>query len=137
MNPIIRNILAVIAGLVFGSVVNMGIVMLSGSIIPPPEGGDVTTTEGLAATMHLFGPQHYIMPFLAHALGTLAGAMAAALIAASHRLTYALAIGVFFLIGGSYMVYVLPAPLWFEVLDLTVAYLPMGYLGWWLVARGK
>jgi len=137
MSPIIRNILAVIAGLVIGSVVNMGIIMLSGSIIPPPEGGDVTSHEGLAASMHLFGPQHYIMPFLAHALGTLAGAMVAALIAASHRLTFALFIGGFFLIGGSYMAYLLPAPLWFEVLDLTVAYLPMGYLGWWLVARDK
>lgn len=87
--------------------------------------------------MHLFGPQHYIMPFLAHALGTLAGAMVAALIAASHRKTYALLIAGFFLIGGSINVYLLPAPLWFDVLDLTMAYLPMGYLGWWLVTRGK
>lgn len=129
--------MAVLVGVAFGSVVNMGIIMLSGSIIPPPEGGDVTTTEGLRATMHLFGPQHYIMPFLAHALGTLAGALVAALIAATHRMAFSLTIGAFFLMGGTFMVFELPAPLWFEVLDLTVAYLPMAYLGWWLAARGK
>jgi len=36
MNPIIKNILAVLAGVVLGSAVNMGIIMISGSIIPPP-----------------------------------------------------------------------------------------------------
>jgi hypothetical protein len=54
MNPILKNILSVLLGLVIGSIVNMGIVMLSGSIIPPPEGGDITTMEGLKATLHLF-----------------------------------------------------------------------------------
>jgi len=33
MNSIIRNILAVIIGLIIGSAVNMGIIMISGSII--------------------------------------------------------------------------------------------------------
>lgn len=35
MNPILRNILAVVAGIIAGSAVNMGIIMLSSSIIPP------------------------------------------------------------------------------------------------------
>jgi hypothetical protein len=34
--------------------------------------------------MHLFEPRHFVMPFLAHALGTLAGALAAFLIAATY-----------------------------------------------------
>ncbi len=76
MNSIIRNILAVVAGAVVGSLVNMGIIMISSSIIPPPDGADVTTMEGLKASMHLFQPRHFIMPFLAHALGTFAGAFA-------------------------------------------------------------
>jgi hypothetical protein len=28
------------------------------------------------------------------------------------------------------MVFMLPAPIWFVVLDLAVAYIPMGWLGW-------
>src|SRR5690606_40560173 len=55
-------------------IVNMSIIMISGSIIPPPEGADTTTTEGLKAAMHLFEPKHFLLPFLAHALGTLVGA---------------------------------------------------------------
>ena len=129
MNPILKNIGAVVAGLVVGSIVNMGIVMLSGSVIAPPEGGDITTMEGLKATMHLFEPKHFIFPFLAHAIGTLVGAYVAAKLAATRNITMALIIGVFFFIGGSINVSMLGGPLWFTVLDLAMAYIPMAYLG--------
>ena len=129
MNPILKNVLAVIAGFVAGSIVNMGIVMLSGSVIPPPEGGDITTMEGLKATMHLFEPKHFIFPFLAHAIGTLVGAFIAAKLAATRNMTMALIIGVFFFIGGSINVSMLGGPLWFTILDLAMAYIPMAYLG--------
>ena len=69
-----RLILAVIAGLVVGSLVNMALVMLSGHVIPPPAGVDTATTEGLKAAMPLFEPKHFLFPFLAHAVGTLVGA---------------------------------------------------------------
>jgi len=137
MNPIIKNIIAVIAGFLVGSVVNMGIIMISGSIIPPPNGADVTTTEGLKASMHLFQPKHFIMPFLAHALGTFAGALLAVLIASSHKMIFALGIGVFFLVGGIVSVFMLPSPTWFTVLDLAVAYIPMAYLAGKLVVKTK
>lgn len=128
MNPIVKNILAVIAGVIVGSIVNMGIIMVSGSIIPPPEGADVTTAEGLKASMHLFEPKHFIMPFLAHALGSLVGAFVAVKIAASHQMYFALGVAAFFLLGGIANVFMLPSPVWFNVLDLVAAYLPMGYL---------
>ncbi len=128
MNPILRNVLAVIAGLVVGSAVNMGIIMISSSIIPPPEGADVTTMEGLQASMHLFEPKHFIMPFLAHALGTFVGALVAAVLAASHKMKFALGVGVFFLIGGVANVFMLPGPAWFNALDIIAAYLPTAYL---------
>lgn len=128
MNPIFKNILAVIIGIIIGSAVNMGIIMISGSIIPPPEGADVTTTESLKATIHLFEPKHFILPFLAHAIGTFAGAFLAALIAATHKMKFALGIGVFFLAGGISSVLMLPSPTWFIVLDVVVAYIPMAYL---------
>lgn len=128
MNSVIRNSLAVVAGIVIGSVVNMGIITVSGFIIPPPNGADVTTTEGLQATMHLFEPKHFIFPFLAHALGTLVGAFFAALIAKNHKTKFALAIGIFFLIGGIATVFMLPSPTWFTVVDLIGAYIPMSYV---------
>lgn len=129
MNPILRNVIAVLIGLVVGSVVNMGIITINGAIIPPPEGADVTTTEGLIAAMHLFEPKHFLMPFLAHALGTFSGAFIAAKIAISHKFKMALIIGVFFLMGGIASVFMLPSPLWFTLLDLAGAYIPMAWIG--------
>ena len=128
MNPILKNIIAVIAGFLCGSMVNGGIIMISGSVIPPPDGADVTTMEGLKASMHLFEPKHFLMPFLAHALGTFVGAFFAAKLAANHQLKFALGIGLLFLAGGITNVILLPSPLWFSVLDLVAAYLPMAYL---------
>lgn len=129
MNPILRNVLAVITGLIVGSAVNMLLVTLGPSVVPPPEGADVTTMEGLRASMHLFQPQHFIMPFLAHALGTFAGALVCALIAVKHKIVLALVIGLFFLIGGIINVVSLPAPAWFSIADLLLAYIPMAWLG--------
>ncbi|MDN4165065.1 hypothetical protein QWY31_06100 [Cytophagales bacterium LB-30] len=129
MNIYVRNGLALIAGIVLGSVVNMALISVSGSIIPPPNGADVTTMEGLKASLPLFEPKHFIFPFLAHALGTLVGAFIAALLAGSHRLKWALGVGACFLLGGIFNVMLLPSPLWFSLLDILGAYLPMAYLG--------
>ena len=129
MNKIVRNVLAVITGIILGSAVNMGIIMLQGYFIALPEGVDVTNTESLQSSMHLFEPKHFIFPFLAHAIGTLVGAHLSARIAASHKMNFALGIGIFFLIGGISMVFLIPSPIWFAILDLTVAYIPMGWIG--------
>ena len=135
MHPIIKNILAVVVGIIIGSVVNMAIIMISGSIIPPPNGADVTTMEGLKASLHLFEPKHFIMPFLAHALGTFVGAFVAALIAANNKIKFAMVIGFVFLIGGISNVIMLPSPTWFTILDLGLAYIPMGYIAGKLVVK--
>jgi len=137
MNPILKNIIAVIAGFLCGSLVNGGIIMVSGSVIPPPDGADVTTMEGLKASMHLFEPKHFLMPFLAHALGAFTGAFLAAKIAASHQMKFALLIGILFLAGGITNVILLPSPLWFSILDIAVAYIPMAYLAYKLADRKK
>lgn len=129
MPSILKNIIAVILGVIVGSVMNMSIISISGSIIPLPDGVDNTTMEGLKASIHLFEPKHYVFPFLAHAIGTLVGALIAALIAATFKNKFALVVGVFFLMGGVSMVYLVPAPTWFAVLDLVVAYIPMAILG--------
>jgi len=135
MNATIKNILAVIAGLILGSAVNMGLIMISGSVIAPPEGADVTTMEGLKESIHLFQPKHFLFPFLAHAMGTLVGAFVAGLIAANNKMTFALVIGVFFLIGGIINTFMLPSPIWFNILDLLGAYIPMAWFGGKLAMR--
>ncbi|SHH08142.1 hypothetical protein [Flavobacterium defluvii] len=128
MSPFLRNTLAVIAGIVVGSFINMSIIAISESIIPLPEGVDNKTMEGLQKTMHLYEAKHYIFPFLAHAVGTFFGAVTTALIAIKHKKKLALGIGAFFLFGGIVMVCSLPSPIWFTIADLVFAYIPMAYL---------
>ncbi len=129
MSPILRNTLAVIAGLVVGSVVNMTIITVGAMVIPPPDGIDMADMEKFAENLKLLKPANFIAPWLAHALGTLVGALVAVKVAASHKMKFALGISVFFLIGGIMMVSMFGGPVWFAVLDLIGAYLPMGLLG--------
>lgn len=123
------NVLAVVLGIIVGSVVNMSLINLGMWLVPLPNGADASTMEGLREAMKSFTFANFIFPFLAHALGTLAGAFVAARLAASHPLKFALGIGVFFLIGGVMMIAAVGGPLWFSAADLLLAYLPMGYLG--------
>ena len=135
---IFRNIGAVVLGVIVGAMVNMGIIMISGSIIPPPEGTDLTTPEGIAKAMPLMEKKHFIMPFLAHALGTFAGALLAAYVAISSKMGHALIIGLVFLAGGITMVLDLPSPYWFNALDLVLAYIPMAFIaGKIAIKKGK
>lgn len=126
---ILRNTLAVIAGLTVGAGVNMSLVVLGPSVIPPPAGVDVTDAESLSASMHLFEAEHFVFPFLAHALGTLAGALAAFLVAATCRSAFAYVVGVASLAGGIAASLMIPAPTWFMILDLAVACIPMAWMG--------
>jgi len=134
---ILRNILAVVFGLVAGGGVNMSLIVAGSSMIPPPAGVDVADAQSIAASMHLFEPKHFVFPFLAHALGTLVGATTAFLIAASNKSVLAYVIGVASLAGGIAASLMIPAPVWFIILDLLVAYIPMAWLGTLIGGRIK
>ena len=136
MHPILRNILAVIAGYLAGMVVNMGILELGPLVIANPEGFDNSTMETLAATIHVLKPINYIPVFLSHGLGALVGAFIAAKIAANRKMIFALVIGVLFLLGGITAIFILPSPTWYTIVDLVGAYIPMAWIGWKL-AGGK
>ena len=83
MKPILRNELAGVAGVLLGGAVNMAIVLVGPYLVPPPPGVDVTNSEALGQSIHLFEPRHFAAPFLAHAVGTVAGSFVAYLLAAS------------------------------------------------------
>jgi hypothetical protein len=129
-----RNIAAIILGIALGSIFNGLLISISGKIIPPPEGVDLYTMEGLKSGIHLFEPKHFLFPFLAHALGTFVGAIVAVLFAVSHKFKYALTIGILFLLAGIINAAMLPAPIWFNIVDLFGAYIPMALLAYKLTS---
>lgn len=128
MSPILRNILAVVAGWLGGSIVNMGLIKFSHTVLPI-EGVDVNDMAAFAEVMPTLEPKYFIFPFLAHALGTLVGAIIAGVIAANNKMKFSLAIGGLFLLGGIAINYILPGPTWFTAADILLAYIPMAWIG--------
>jgi hypothetical protein len=120
MSKLLRNTIAVLVGIAIGGSINVAFIILGPSRISPPAGVDVSS-----AAMQT---PHLVMPFLAHAIGTLAGALTAYLIAASYKVQIAYAIGAIFLCVGLATSFMIPAPTWFVALDLLVAYIPMAWL---------
>lgn len=130
MNPVLKNVLAVLVGIVIGGVINYALVYLGHQIIDPPAGMDPMDTESMNEHMSSMTARHFIFPILAHALGTLAGAFVCVKLAASRHKTLAMIIGFFYLLGGISAVMMINPPLIMTILDLTLAYIPMAWLGW-------
>jgi len=129
MKTVLRNVLALVLGMAIGGSINMGLILLGSSVIPAPAGVDVTDAKSIASSIHLFEVKHFVFPFLAHALGTLTGTLCAFLVAASYRVTICYVVGVLFLAGGIATTFMIPAPGWFIVFDIVVAYIPMAWIG--------
>ncbi len=121
--------------LTIGGFANGTLISLSPHLIPPPEGLDLTTPEGLTAAAPLMEPKHFVIPWLAHALGTWVGAFLISWWQPKWSLWGVLVVGGMFFVGGLMMVQMVPAPLWFVVLDLGLAYVPMAFLGRWASRR--
>lgn len=126
-NPM-RNIAALVSGIVIGSIVNYTLIIAGGFMIEPPAGVDMSDAQSIAAGMEYFTPVHFLFPFLGHALGTLVGALVTCSMASDHKVLFTLFIGVIFLAGGIAATIMIPAPMWFVLCDLLIAYLPMAWL---------
>lgn len=123
-----RYILAIALGWISGAALNYALIQ-AGHHFYPMDGVDLNDMAQLAEAMPLLDWQFFIFPFLAHALGTLLGAFVAGRIAPSKKMVFALVIGVFFLLAGIMVNLMLPGPMWFAVLDIVMAYIPMAWIG--------
>ena len=123
MKQIFKNIGIVILGIIIGMVVNMGLIIGGGMIVPMSE-----TIDPMNAINWDF--KYFIFPFLAHSIGTLSGAFIVSKLSKKTHIIMPLIVGLYFLFGGLYMVTILPAPTWFVLLDIILCYIPMALLGW-------
>tara|TARA_B100000427_G_C15251921_1_gene482582 strand:- start:275 stop:664 length:390 start_codon:yes stop_codon:yes gene_type:complete len=123
-------VISLIVGVVIGSLVNMGILMLGQELIPLTDGMDPLNAKNWEL-------KYFLFPFFAHAIGTIAGSFITVKMVTSHKMYCGIGIGIWFLLGGVMMVSIMPAPIWFIILDLTVSYIPMGWLGWFIAKRSQ
>jgi hypothetical protein len=129
MKKTIYTILWVVLSLVFGSLINGLIINIAPLIIKYPAGVSFATEASTIQSMKLLEPIHLMIPFLAHAIGTFISTFLMSIYIKKPYLKIAFIISLLYLVAGIYMVFLIPAPLWFDILDLTLAYIPMGYLG--------
>ena len=135
MYEIGKHVMVVFAGMIVGSVVNMGIVMLGYRLVTPPSGFDLNDPKQLALALPHFLPVHFVAPFAAHFLGTFTGALLSALFISGRPSLGPIIIGLLFLLGGISMAIQVPAPMGFIALDLGLAYIPSAWLGYLLASR--
>ena len=145
MSNTVRNILAALLGLVggllIGSMLNMGVLMISNFVIPFPEGVNPADANSIRDNIKLFETKHYIMPFLAHALGTLIGVFVAFKIIQMFRATKFIAVGLalvialLFLWGGLATSKSINSPEAPMLVDAVLCYIPMAIIGYWLALK--
>ena len=123
MKQTLKNIAIVILGIIVGMIINIGLIILGGIILPQPENFEPMN----AMNWEL---KYFIFPFLAHSVGTLLGSLLVSKLSKKSSIILPLVVGLYFLSGGIYMITILPAPMWFVLLDVILGYIPMALLGW-------
>ncbi len=123
MKKIIKNIGIIISGIIIGMIINMGLIIMGGRIFPLTDNFDAMNAIN-------WDIKYFIFPFLAHSIGTLIGSFAVSRISRNSNIVLPILIGVWFLFGGIIMAAILPAPIWFILIDIIICYIPMSFLGW-------
>lgn len=121
--------MAFVGGVVALGVAKYAATVVGNGVIPPPAGVDLSTIDGFKAAIPLYEARHWLPAFFEHAVGSMVGGAAAAVLAASHRMKLALAVGALHMAGGVAAALMLPIPSWVVIIDLVVMYLPMAWVG--------
>jgi hypothetical protein len=119
---ILKRTIVILLSIFIGAQLNGAFLTIGTNLIPPPEGCNLDSLEGLKAAGPFLEAKHYLFPFLAHAIGTLLSAVLITRFLKSNQLVFSMVAGILFLIAGISMVIMLPAtPIWFILVDLILS----------------
>jgi len=122
-----RNILAVIAGLAVGMGVNMALVMFNGYVLfPMPAGTDMNDPEQMNAYIATLPTAAFLVVLIAHLSQSFVGGWVAARVGTSRPMLLAMIAGLAALTGGIVNMMILRGPDWMVIelpLYLVVAWL--------------
>jgi len=123
----IRNIVAVVGGLVVGMAVNMSLVMLNAYVLfPMPEGTDMNDPEQMNAWVATLPTAAFFVVIAAHLGQSFVGGWVAARLGSSRPMLLAMIVGLASLAGGIMSMMSIKGPAWFVIelpLYLVVAWL--------------
>ncbi|MBT8253088.1 MAG: hypothetical protein HKN00_07640 [Flavobacteriaceae bacterium] len=120
-----KNVLAVVIGLLSAFVTIMALEYLSTVLFPLPEGADPTDLEWLKNNLESIPGGAMITVAIAHLIGIIIGMFVATLIA-KKTLIPAYIVGVILLVGTIMNLIVIPHQTWFAVTDFTGALIGFG-----------
>ena len=106
----LRNIAAVIAGLVVGTIVNFALLRLNIVFFPLPDGVDMTDTAQMRDAIRGMAAAAWVLVFAAHLGQAFVGGWVAARLGASRPMMLAMIVGVLSLAGGVANAVMLAAP---------------------------
>jgi hypothetical protein len=109
----IRNILAVIVGLVVGNIAIMGLHYLGMVFYPLPEDVKMNDMKAIAEYISIAPRESLLFVMFAHLGGTFISGIFTTLV--SKNIIPIYIIGSFFTLAGIYNLYMLPHPLWFNI----------------------
>ena len=127
----IKNILAVIVGLLVGNIAIMGLHYLGMVFYPLPEETDMNDMKAIAEYMNIAPLGSLLFVMLAHIGGTFMAGISTALVSKSIIPIYI--IGSFFTLAAIYNLYMLPHPLWFNI--EAILYFPAAIYSYKLIAK--
>jgi hypothetical protein len=133
MHPILRSVLAVLAGAVVAVVLITAVQLLGHQTFPPPADLDLNDREAVAAAMAQASGA-LLSVLLAWAVGTIGGAWVAARVAGRSHLLHGLIVGALLLAGAVANMLSIPHPVWFWIVALLL-FFPCASLGAMLAAR--
>lgn len=134
MMPILRSVLAVIAGAVAAMVLIIAMEFINTLLYPMPPGVDLSKPEAFKAWVAQLPVGALLIVLMAQGAGTFVGAWVAALVAGRAPLIHGLIMGLLFLIMGIINLLSLPHPAWFWVPGIAV-FPVAALLGAWMARR--
>ena len=109
----IRNVIAVVVGMIAGMAANMAFVIMNKALYPMPQGVDSNDKEGFAEYIGSLPVIALLIIIVAHLSQAFVGGGVAARISADRLMTVAMIVGAFSLVAGVVTMYMMPpVPSW-------------------------
>jgi hypothetical protein len=128
MPPILRSILAVLAGIVVGFVVVAALEFLDTTLFPLPAGLDLHDTAAIKQAMARAPLAALILVIVGWGISALLGSWVAARIARAPKVLHGMIVGIFLLGAAITDMLEFPHPVWFWICGLLI-FLPASYIG--------
>lgn len=123
MNPMVRSILAVVAGMLVAFVLIVCVEMIGMRVYPPPTDMDPRNIESIKSAMARIPLGAMLFVLLAYTVGSVAGGWVAARFAPSAGLSHAMFVAALLFGAGLMNLMTVPHPVWFWVASSAIYFL--------------